>query len=203
VEKIIAISTDKAVSPVSLYGGSKFCAEKLFLAANISQNCTRFSVVRYGNMIGSRGSVIPLFKEKKHEGVLPITDTRMTRFWITLEESVEFTLRCIEMMSGGEIFVPKIPSMNILELAQAICPKCQHKIIGPRPGEKLHEELISEDEARFTWEWEDFFVIQPEFIPSAKKWQNGKKVPDRFTYRSDTNRNWLRREELRKLIKNF
>jgi UDP-N-acetylglucosamine 4,6-dehydratase len=164
---------------------------------------TRFSVVRYGNVIGSRGSVIPHFLKMKETGVLPITDRRMTRFWITLEQGVEFVLASIQRMHGGEIFVPKIPSMNILDLAQAIAPECRTEIVGIRPGEKLHEVMIPEDDARHAIAYDDYFTILPDFSnPETREyWKHGgKPCPDGFCYSSDTNERWLSVEELREML---
>lgn len=205
VKKIIALSTDKAATPVNLYGATKLCSDKLFIAGNSysGYHGTRFSVVRYGNVVGSRGSVIPFFKKMKGTGTLPITDPRMTRFWITLEQGVKFVLRCLELMDGGELFVPKIPSMNIMELAKAIASECKHEIVGIRPGEKLHEVMITEDDARHTLELEDYYIVEPEF----QWWSNERHVvnggvpaPENFRYASNTNDRWLTVEELRKLI---
>lgn len=203
VEKVMAISSDKAVSPVSLYGATKMCMEKLFNAADAyvgAARQTRMSSARYGNVLGSRGSVIPLFKEQKQSGTITITDKRMTRFWITLAQGVEFVIKCIEMMHGGEIFVPKIPSTKIVDLAKAIAPKCKIKFIGIRPGEKIHECLITEEEARHTLEFDDFFVIEPEH-PWRKRepWKKGKPLPEGFRYTSDRNDNWLSIKELQKM----
>ncbi|HCJ66689.1 MAG TPA: UDP-N-acetylglucosamine 4,6-dehydratase (inverting) [Elusimicrobia bacterium] len=207
VEKVIALSTDKAVAPVNLYGATKMCMEKIFVAANAyvgPVRKTRMSCVRYGNVVGSRGSVIPLFKKQKETGMITITDKRMTRFWITLEQGVEFVINCIEKMHGGEVFVPKIPSMKILDLAKAITPECKIEYIGIRPGEKINECLITEDEARHTLEFDDFFVIEPE-QPWWKVdlWSNGKKLPDGFRYTSDKNGKWLTTEELKKMCENI
>ncbi|OGP71639.1 MAG: UDP-N-acetylglucosamine 4,6-dehydratase (inverting) [Deltaproteobacteria bacterium RBG_13_58_19] len=205
VKKVIALSSDKAVNPVNLYGATKLCADKLFIAAGVYAGAreTKFSVVRYGNVMGSRGSVIPIFLERRHTGVLPITDERMTRFWITLEQTVEFVLRCLELMQGGEIFVPKLRSMRIVDLARALAPNCRHEIMGVRPGEKLHEILITEDEARRTVEFPDFFVVQPG--PILHWWSNGhlmggRPVPENFSYSSDANDWWLTAEELRGIL---
>ena len=205
VKRVIALSTDKAANPVNLYGATKLCSDKLFVAGNSysGYHGTRFSVVRYGNVVGSRGSVIPFFKKMKGTGTLPITDPRMTRFWITLEQGVKFVLRCLELMDGGEVFVPKIPSMNIMELAKAIASECKHEIVGIRPGEKLHEVMITEDDARHTLELENYYIVEPEF-----KWWSNKKhmvsggvsVPENFRYASNTNDKWLTVEELRKVI---
>ncbi|MBL8490387.1 MAG: UDP-N-acetylglucosamine 4,6-dehydratase (inverting), partial [Rhodocyclaceae bacterium] len=163
VERVIALSTDKAANPANLYGATKLCSDKLFVAANalVEPRRTRFSVVRYGNVIGSRGSVIPFFMNRRPSGVLPITDPRMTRFWITLAQGVEFVVGCLERMQGGEVFVPKIPSMNIMDVAAVVAPECRTEIIGIRPGEKLHEVMITADDAWITAEYEDRFVIQP------------------------------------------
>lgn len=205
VKRVIALSTDKAVNPINLYGATKLCSDKLFVAGNSYSGDanTRFSIVRYGNVVGSRGSVIPFFKEIRKTGILPVTDYRMTRFWITLEEGVNFVLQCLEIMEGGEIFVPKIPSMNIMDLAKAISPECEIKIVGIRPGEKIHEVLITEDDARRTLEFDDYYVIQPNFHWwSAKEYEKngGKSVPEGFRYSSDKNTRWLTVEELRKII---
>jgi len=203
VKKVIALSTDKACNPINLYGATKLCSDKLFVAGNSYSgiNNTRFSVVRYGNVFGSRGSVIPFFKQEKNNGVLPITDERMTRFWITLEQGVRFVIRCFSLMVGGEVFVPKIPSMKIVDLAKAIAPKAKIKKVGIRPGEKLHELMIAEDDARNTKEFKDYYIIQPAFpwwenINSAK----GKSLPGGFKYSSDRNTQWLTTKELRKMI---
>lgn len=203
VDRVIALSTDKAANPVNLYGATKLCADKLFVAGNAYSGDanTKFSTVRYGNVVGSRGSVIPIFKEKRKSGVLPVTDERMTRFWITLEHGARFVLRCLDIMRGGEIFVPKIPSMKIVDLAKAIAPKCRYEFIGIRPGEKLHEVLIPEDDARITLEFDDFFVIKPESSYVAYKGlKGGRPLPEGFRYASDTNDRWLTEEELRRMI---
>ncbi len=211
VKKVIALSTDKAVNPVNLYGATKLAMEKLFIAANAYAGAkdTCFSVVRYGNVVGSRGSVIPFFKKLVSEGAdeLPITDERMTRFWITLQDAVDLVLLALKEASGGEVFVPYIPSMRIVDLARAICPHCKLKIIGIRPGEKLHETLISEDEARHTLKvnmnGKTYFLILPEFPFETKKtneWK-GKPLPEGFIFRSDKNDWWLSVEELRELVK--
>ena len=203
IERVLALSTDKAANPINLYGATKLCSDKLFVAGNALAGAhkTRFAVVRYGNVVGSRGSVIPFFLSRRHTGVLPITDARMTRFWITLEQGVDFVINCIGRMHGGEIFVPKIPSMNMMELAATIAPECRTEIVGIRPGEKLHEIMVPEDDARTTVELPDRFVIRP-----AVDWfdQNtypeGKPVPDGFSYSSDKNDRWLSRAELLKII---
>ena len=199
VQRIIALSTDKACSPVNLYGATKLASDKLFVAANsyVGEQDTRFAVVRYGNVVGSRGSVVPFFKNVRETGVVPITDERMTRFWITLDQGVQFVLDSLERMHGGEIFVPKIPSMNIMDLARAIAPECEHKIIGIRPGEKLHEAMIMEDDARHTREFDTYYAIQPEFSWWSKELANeGKPLPDGFAYTSDNNTDWLTIKEL-------
>ena len=206
VIRVVALSTDKAVNPVNLYGATKLCMEKLFVAGNnyAGGKSTRFSAVRYGNVMGSRGSVIPLFLEKRASGVLPITDERMTRFWITLDQGVDTVLFALGSMHGGEVFVPKIPSMLITELAKAIAPKCKLKINGIRPGEKLHEVLMTEDEASRAVETEKYYVIKPMFEgPQAATWQSAKAVPDRFRYASDTNDQWLKAKELQEMVESF
>lgn len=203
VQKVIALSTDKAASPVNLYGATKLASDKLFVAANsyVGEKHTKFSVVRYGNVVGSRGSVVPFFKKIKETGILPITDERMTRFWITLDQGVQFVLDNLERMHGGEIFVPKIPSMTVMDLAKAIAPDCEIDIIGIRPGEKLHEAMIMEDDARHTKEFDTYFVIQPEFSWWSKEYTaSGKTLPDGFKYTSDTNTDWLSVEKLRELV---
>jgi len=209
VERVIALSTDKAVNPINLYGATKLCADKLFIAANhlSGQRGTRFSVVRYGNVIGSRGSVIPFFTKLAREGrKLPITDERMTRFWVTLGQGVSFVTRCCAVMQGGEIFLPKCPSMKIVDLARAIAPKGQLEFIGIRPGEKLHEVLVPADESRNTLEFDDMFVTQPTFrdwngaTSSEYGGRAGKPVAADFEYRSDTNKEWMTVEQLRAVI---
>lgn len=203
VKKVIALSTDKAVNPINLYGATKLCAEKIFVQGNSysGEKGTKFSCVRYGNVAGSRGSVIPKFKEQKNSGTLTVTDKRMTRFWITLEEGVNFVLKCLEMMKGGEVFVPKIPSMKIVELADIIAPGCRIKEVGIRPGEKINEVLVTEDEARHTKEFDGFFVIEPEFHWWIKNnCKDGKKLKDGFRYSSDNNPIWLTREQMRRIL---
>jgi len=203
VEKVIALSTDKACSPVNLYGATKLASDKLFVAANayVGEKKTKFAVVRYGNVVGSRGSVVPFFKKIKDTGKLPITDERMTRFWITLDQGVQFVIDNLERMYGGEIFVPKIPSMKVTDLAKAIAPECEMEVIGIRPGEKLHEAMIMEDDARHTLEFDDYYVIQPELAWFAQEQLNaGKALPDGFAYTSDNNTEWLTVEQLRQLI---
>jgi len=205
VKRVIALSTDKAANPINLYGATKLCSDKLFIAGNayVGRNHTIFGVVRYGNVVGSRGSVIPFFLKEKENGVLPITDPRMTRFWITLEQGVNFVLRCLEGMVGGELFVPKLPSMNIMDLAKAICPNCGTKVIGIRPGEKLHEVMVPKDEARRTLEYEDHYIIQPNFRYFERRFNcnSGKPVPEDFEYNSGTNPWRLSVDEMREMIK--
>lgn len=206
VESVIALSTDKACSPVNLYGATKLASDKLFVAANayVGDKKTSFSVVRYGNVVGSRGSVVPFFKKMKETGTLPVTDERMTRFWITLEKGVQFVLDNLERMHGGEIFVPKIPSMKVVDLAKAIGPECKIEIIGIRPGEKLHEAMIMEDDARHTVEFDDYYIIKPEFPWWSKKYaEGGNELPDGFAYTSDNNEEWLEIEELKNLVKDY
>jgi UDP-N-acetylglucosamine 4,6-dehydratase/5-epimerase len=204
VEKVLALSTDKAVNPVNLYGATKLAAEKLMIQSNAYAGgmTTRFSCVRYGNVVGSRGSVVPLFIQQRDGGEITLTDDRMTRFWISLEQGVRFVIRCIEDMHGGEVFVPKIPSMKMTDLAKAIAPDAQIRNIGIRPGEKLHEVLISEDEARTTVELKDMFVVQP---PAALwfgyHWsEKGKPLPDGYHYASDNNTQWLTVADIQKMV---
>ena len=207
VKRVIALSTDKAANPINLYGATKLCSDKLFIAGNayVGREETIFSVVRYGNVVGSRGSVIPFFMKQRETGVLPITDPRMTRFWITLEQGVNFVLDCLERMVGGELFVPKIPSMNIMDLAKAIAPECKTEIIGIRPGEKLHEVMITKDDAGRTLEFNKYYIIQPHFRYFERRFKNkgGKPVPEDFEYNSGTNTWWLTVEELREMIQNI
>ena len=211
VNKVIALSTDKAAAPTNLYGATKLTSDKLFIAANSYRGLhdIKFSVVRYGNVMGSRGSVIPFFKKKKESGILPITDKRMTRFNISLQEGVDFVLQCLEKMWGGELFVPKIPSYKILDVAKAIAPECEHKIVGIRPGEKLHEEMITETDALNSVEFEKYFVI----LPSTELWDIGKFMKEGnssvgkmcefgFSYNSRTNKEFLTVNDLKKLIQN-
>lgn len=203
VEKVIALSTDKAANPINLYGASKLCSDKLFIAGNAYSGArkTRMSVVRYGNVVGSRGSVIPFFLEQRKKGVLTITDRRMTRFWITLEQGARFVTRCLEEMHGGETFVPKIPSMRICDLAQLIAPDCRIEVTGIRPGEKLHEVMVPRDDARHTVELQDFFVVQPDFQWwNAKNWKAGRPCEDGFEYASNTNSEWLSCEAMQAMI---
>ena len=207
VKKVLAISTDKAVNPVNLYGVTKLGAEKLFIQSNsyAGAHDTRFSCTRYGNVVGSRGSVVPVFLQQRKSGKLTVTDERMTRFWISLEQGVRFVIRCIEQMHGGEVFVPKIPSMSVKDLGAAIAPECEIVYSGIRPGEKLHEVLVSEDEARSTVELDDMFVVQPTgTLWFGKEWDKiGKKLPDGFRYASNTNTEWLDLEGVKAMIKPF
>ena len=203
VKKVMALSSDKAVNPVNLYGATKLCAEKMFVQANSysSEGGARFSCARYGNVMGSRGSVIPVFLEQRKNGTITITDPRMTRFWLTLERGVNFVIRCIDQMHGGEIFVPKIPSMKVTDLAGVLAPECEIEYIGIRPGEKLHEVLVSENEVRHTVESDDMYVIQPAHPWwQAENWIDAKPLPDDFCYTSDTNTSWLSVEELARLV---
>lgn len=203
VEKVIALSTDKAVHPVNLYGATKMVAEKLFVQGNTYAGVKKcaFSCIRYGNVIGSRGSVIPVFKEQKKTGTITITDDRMTRFWITLDQGVRFVIDCVGRMTGGEIFVPRIPSMKITDLAKAIAPDAKWDIIGIRAGEKLHEILLTEDEARHTKEFDSYFAVEPEHPFWNKENFNGGKVPpEGFRYTSDNNDRWLTEADLHKII---
>jgi UDP-N-acetylglucosamine 4,6-dehydratase/5-epimerase len=203
VKRVLALSTDKAVNPVNLYGATKLCAEKLFVQGNAYSGDanTRFSCVRYGNVVGSRGSVIPLFVQQRANGRITVTDPQMTRFWITLDQGVRFVIKCLEAMHGGEIFVPKIPSMRILDLARAIAPKCDVDQIGIRPGEKVHEVLVSEDEARNAFEQDDMFVLLPPYDPlrNTEDRRYGRPLAQGFRYGSDNNPQWLKIPDLQKL----
>ena len=211
VEKVIALSTDKAAAPINLYGATKLASDKLFVAANNykGKRDIKFSVVRYGNVMGSRGSVIPFFQKKKATGVLPVTDKRMTRFSITLQEGVDFVLKSLDKMWGGEVFVPKIPSYNILDVASAIAPKCKIEVVGIRPGEKLHEEMITETDSLNSIEFDGYFVI----LPSTKLWDIdkfrnesnlsiGEMCEPGFCYNSGSNKDFLNVSDLKKLIEN-
>ena len=204
VERVVALSTDKASSPINLYGASKLCSDKLFVAGNhyVGTGQTRFAVVRYGNVVGSRGSVVPLFKRLAESGRLPITDTRMTRFWITLPQAVEFVIKSFDRMSGGEIFVPRIPSTTILDLAEAMVPGAEIEVIGIRPGEKLHEEMISQNDAYHTYRFEDHYVIAPSMANwgGQDMYAAGNKVADDFSYCSDTNDWFFSIAEIRELL---
>ena len=211
VSDIIALSTDKAANPINLYGATKLCSDKLFVSANNIKGAlkSRFSVVRYGNVIGSRGSVVPFFKQLKEENAkfIPITDERMTRFFIALKEGVEFVLKSLERMQGGEIFVPKIPSVKITTLAKAIAPEIPHKIVGIRPGEKLHEIMIPRDDSRLCLEFKDFYILKPSvnFTSNINYSltmlnESGVAVCDDFEYNSNTNTRWLSQIELKSLL---
>ena len=204
VKRVIALSTDKAANPINLYGATKLCSDKLFIAGNAysGRDETCFAVVRYGNVLESRGSVIPFFLERKKSGVLPITDPKMTRFWITIKQGVDFVLKCFERMVGGELYVPKIPSMNIMDLAKAIAPECKTEIIGIRPGEKLHEVMVPRDDARNTVEFEDHYVIKPQFRFFDRRFvKDGcKPVPDDFEYNSRDNPWRLTIDEMREIV---
>jgi UDP-N-acetylglucosamine 4,6-dehydratase/5-epimerase len=204
VKKVIALSTDKAANPINLYGATKLCSDKLFIAGNayVGQEDTVFSVVRYGNVVGSRGSVIPFFLKQRESGMLPVTDPRMTRFWITPQQGVNFVLFCLERMVGGEVFVPKLPSMNIMDLAKAICPGGRIEVVGIRPGEKLHEVMVPKDEARHTVEYEDYYVIKPDFRFFTRRFSEvgGKPVAEDFEYNSESNSWWLTVDELREMV---
>jgi UDP-N-acetylglucosamine 4,6-dehydratase len=208
VKHLLALSTDKAANPINLYGATKLCSDKLFVAANAYSGFhrTRFAVVRYGNVVGSRGSVIPYFLAQRPTGRLTITDPRMTRFLITLDDGVAFVLRSIELMLGGEVFVPKIPSVKVVDLARVMAPECRQEVIGIRPGEKLHETMIPEDDARLTLEYADGYVLQP----SHDFWNHkdylahrpgGERCPEGFAYSSHTNSWWLKDDEIASLVK--
>jgi UDP-N-acetylglucosamine 4,6-dehydratase len=202
---VIALSTDKAANPVNLYGASKLASDKIFVAANaLSGNrATSFSVVRYGNVVGSRGSVVPFFEKLIASGAreLPITDARMTRFWITLPQGVAFVLSSLGIMNGGEIFVPKIPSMKVVDLASAMAPDLPQKIIGIRPGEKLHEVMITEDDSRTTFSLPDRYVVEPAFAEHRRGQRiEGAQVDDRFRYASDTNDEWAEIKTLQSML---
>ncbi len=209
VQKVIALSTDKACNPINLYGATKLCSDKLFVAQghiHESDNRTKFGVVRYGNVLGSRGSVVPFFKERARTGVLPITDPNMTRFWITLDQAVHFVIMTMARTKGGEIFVPRIPSMKIMDLAKAIAPQCKHEVVGIRPGEKLDETLISEDEARNCVAFEECFIVQNDekmrkaLITDSVNGKKGKPCDLDFRFSSEKNDRWLTIDELKELI---
>jgi UDP-N-acetylglucosamine 4,6-dehydratase len=205
VKHVVALSTDKAANPINLYGATKLCADKLFVSGNnySGDNPTRFSVVRYGNVVGSRGSVIPFVLSKRKEGVLPITDERMTRFWITLEQGASLVLNALREMKGGEIWVPRIPSMRIMDLVRVVAPDCKTKIVGIRPGEKLHEVMIPIDDGRQTVAYKDHFIIAPALSYWKKHWhseKNGESCPEGFYYGSDNNTEWLADEALSTMI---
>ncbi len=203
VHRVIALSTDKACSPVNLYGATKLVSDKLFIDGNAyaGSRDTRFAVVRYGNVVGSRGSVVPLFRRLAPTGTLPITDPQMTRFWITLDHGVRTVLRSLELMRGGEIFVPKIPSMRVVDLARAIAPEAQLKEIGIRSGEKLHEELINVHDARYTVDLDDCYAIEPALDWWQSQKHEGATVPVDFHYTSDNNDQWLTVEQIQEMIK--
>jgi len=203
VEKVIALSTDKAANPANLYGATKLCSDKLMIAGNIlaGGSETKFSVVRYGNVLGSRGSLIPFLIEHQKKGYFPITDERMTRFWITLEESVQFVLESLNRMHGGEIFVPKIPSFKVVDVAKVISPKTPTKVIGIRPGEKLHEVMITEDDSNYTIEFEQYYSILAPFLIDHDYYKsNGNKVPFGFSFTSENNKLWHSYESFSKLL---
>jgi UDP-N-acetylglucosamine 4,6-dehydratase/5-epimerase len=203
VSRILALSTDKAVNPINVYGATKLCAEKMFVQANAYSGTqgTRFGCARYGNVVESRGGVIPAFLEQRKRGKVTITDPRMTRFWIRLDQGVRFVIRCLEQMRGGEIFVPKIPSMKMMDVATCIAAGCEIETIGVRPGEKVHEVLISEDEARNTLEFDGMYLIQPSHPGwNGNNQLHGRALPDGFRYASDTNSDWLTHLQLQELI---
>jgi len=207
VKKVLALSTDKAVNPVNLYGATKLAAEKLLVQSNSYAGgmATRFSCVRYGNVVGSRGSVVLIFLQQKALGKLTITDERMSRFWLTLEQGVRFVIHCLDVMHGGEVFVPKIPSMKIVDLAKAIAPGVELEVVGIRPGEKLHEVLISEDESRSTVELEDMYVVQPSVSSwFGQDWKSkGQMLPVGFRFGSDNNPSWLSVDQIREMVAPF
>ena len=207
VPKVVALSTDKASSPVNLYGASKLCSDKLFIAGNhyAAHAGTRFSVVRYGNVVGSRGSVLLLFKNLAHRGWLPITDRRMTRFWITLDQAIHLVMNIFDRMQGGELYVPKIPSIKIVDLAAAVAPEAELKEVGIRPGEKLHEEMISVDDGRRSADQGDHYVVYPVLSDwtTADFPSDGQRLPDGFAYRSSTNEQWLTVDEIREMARDI
>lgn len=202
IQSVIALSTDKACSPINLYGATKLVSDKLFIAGNAyaGGTTTRFAVVRYGNVVGSRGSVVPFFKQLVQTGELPITDERMTRFWITLDQGVRFVMDCLERMRGGELFVPKIPSMRVVDLARAMAPHASLKVVGIRPGEKLHEEMISAPDSRRTMDMGSYYVIEPEMDWWSERSSGGVPVTEGFSYASDTNTEWLSVEQLQTMV---
>jgi len=206
VKKVLALSTDKAVSPANLYGGTKLVAEKLVIQSNnyAAGTSTRYACVRYGNVVGSRGSVVPLFLKQRANGKITITDERMTRFWLSLEQGVKFVINCIEHMEGGEVFIPKIPSTKVVDLARAIAPEAEIEIIGIRPGEKLHEDLLSPDEARNAVERKTMYVIKPpETLWNRSQHYEGTPLSEGFSYTSDNNTEWLDVEGIRQYIEPF
>ena len=203
VKRVLALSTDKAVNPINLYGATKLVAEKLFVQGNAYAGAggTAFACVRYGNVVGSRGSVVPVFRQQAATGKITITDERMTRFWITLEQGVRFVVKCVGLMQGGEVFVPKIPSMHITDLAEVVAPGCRRESIGIRPGEKLHEVLVSRDESRYVLEFEDMYLIQPVHPWwQAREYPGARPMEDGAKYSSDGNAWWLSRDELRAIV---
>lgn len=203
VDRVIALSTDKAANPANLYGATKLCSDKLMIAGNYlsPEKKTKFSVVRYGNVLGSRGSVIPFFLEMKSKGSIPITDPRMTRFWLTLDRGVDLVLTGLATMNGGEIFVPKIPSYKVLDVARVVAPKCETHVIGIRPGEKLHEVMITEDDSLYTVEFENHYaILSPQLLFLRSIELRDKLVPEGFSYRSDTNSWWHTEESFRKVL---
>jgi UDP-N-acetylglucosamine 4,6-dehydratase (inverting) len=208
VKKVIALSTDKAANPINLYGATKLCSDKLFVAGNSysGRAGTRFAVVRYGNVVGSRGSVIPFFLTQRATGVLPITDERMTRFWITLDQGVDLVLKAFADTQGGEIFVPKIPSMKMVDLAKALAPECKTKIIGIRPGEKLHECMIGVDDSPYTYDYGTYYAIQPaihNWHREEDRVRHGRKVAEDFHFSSDNNSDWLGTNDLLEMLKPY
>jgi UDP-N-acetylglucosamine 4,6-dehydratase len=208
VQRVIALSTDKAANPINLYGASKLASDKIFVAAKhvVGAGDPLFAVVRYGNVVGSRGSVVPLFRRLLAEGAtsLPITDPRMTRFWITLAQGVEFVLSSFDLMQGGEIFVPKIPSMKMTDLAAVMAPDCEQEIVGIRPGEKLHEAMITEDDARYTLELPDRYIIRPPMFGRDRTYHREQKaLPENFEYVSNNNPEWLQPDELREILARY
>jgi FlaA1/EpsC-like NDP-sugar epimerase len=206
VNRVMAISTDKAVHPVNLYGATKMAAEKIFVQGNSytgGEKCI-FSCVRYGNVFASSGSVVPLFEEQKKKGEITITDENMTRFWITLEQGIRFVIKCIESMKGGEIFIPKIPSMRIVDLAETIAPNAKKRIIGVRPGEKLHEILLTKEETQHAKEFDKYFVIEPEFpFWNINNFKENKRLSDGFEYTSNTNDKWISKEQIKEILKDL
>jgi UDP-N-acetylglucosamine 4,6-dehydratase len=205
VKRVVALSTDKAANPANLYGATKLCSDKLMIAGNIlaGKHPTRFAVVRYGNVLGSRGSVIPFFKEQQASGVIPITDVKMTRFWLTIDDGVQFVLDSLLRMQGGEIFVPKIPSFKVIDVAKVVSPDTPTKIIGIRPGEKLHEVMITEDDSSFTLEFDKFYAILAPFLMDTEYYKsNGIKVPFGFSFTSENNNFWHTHESFKSTLQN-
>jgi len=208
VKKVVALSTDKASSPINLYGATKLASDKLFVSGNSysGNHETRFSVVRYGNVMGSRGSIIPFFLSIKEKGVLPITDVRMTRFMITLEQGVDLVWHAFDDMQGGEIYVKKIPSMKVVDIAKTIAPEARLDIVGIRPGEKIHEQMIGDEDSLYTYEYDSYYKILPainDWYNCAKRIKNGKKVPEDFSYNSGTNQDWMTPNDLQSCIKSL